>query len=546
LETLRSYYLDRGYINFEIESTQVSITPDKKDIFITIVVNEGEVFSISDIKLAGNLVVAKEELFPLIEISRGDVFSRKVVTASSERISQLLGDSGYAFANVNSIPDIDNDQKRVGLTFFVDPGKRVYVRRIEIGGNTKTRDEVLRRELRQMESAWFSSSLVRRSRERLQRLGYFEEVNIETPAVAGSADEVDVNISVKERNSGTLAAGLGYSQSDGLVFNTSVTQSNFLGTGKRVSLGFNTSSSNTLYRLAFTNPYYTIDGISRGFNLSYRKTDFAELNSLDYITNVGEASINFGLPVSDTGNVGLDLGVVGTEFRAGASQVAQEFEDTYGRDFLDFRLTASWRDDSRDSAVFPRSGALQRLIATLSVPGSDLQFYRLGYTHERYVPLWGDYIFNFGIDLGYGDGLGDTDILPFFENFFAGGPRSVRGFKQNTLGPRETEDVNSDPIGGNLKLTGNLELIFPTFLGGQFEKTTRFTAFMDVGNVWLTYGPEERESVGFNVDDLRYSVGLGATWLSPLGALSVSFAYPLNDKDGDEVENFQFNLGQTF
>jgi outer membrane protein insertion porin family len=546
LETLRSYYLDRGFINFDIESTQVSITPDKKDIFITIVVNEGDVFTISDIKLAGDLVVEKETLFPMIHLRRGETFSRKVVTASAERISALLGDSGYAFANVNSIPEIDNENRQAALTFFVDPGKRVYVRRINIRGNTKTRDVVLRREMRQMEAAWFSSALVRNSRERLQRLGYFDEVNVETPAVPGSADEVDVNVAVKEKSSGIIAAGIGYSQSDGIIFNSSISQNNFLGTGKRVSFAVNTSSSNTHYQLAYTNPYYTVDGISRGFNLSYRKTDFDELNSLDYITNVGEAGMEFGLPISDTGRVGLDIAVVKTDYRAGESLIAKEFEDVYGSDFLDFRLTGSWQDDTRDSAIFPRRGAVQRLTGTVSIPGSDLVFYRVGYRHDRYVPLWGDFVLRMNADLGYGDGFGDTEILPFFENFFAGGPRSIRGFEQNTLGPRETANPNSDPIGGNLKLAGNVEMIFPTFLSGQFEKTTRFSAFLDVGNVWLTYGPEERDSVGFDIGELRYSVGLAAAWLSPLGALSVSIGYPLNEQEGDRVENFQFSFGSTF
>ncbi len=330
LESLRSYYLDRGYIKFDIESTQVSITPDKQDIFVTVVINEGDLYTIEDIKLAGDLVMPAEQLFPLIPIVRGEEFSRKVVTASAESISKQMGDNGYAFANVNTIPEIDDENKRVALTFFVDPGKRVYVRRINIKGNSKTRDEVLRRELRQMESAWFSASLVRHSRERLQRLGYFDEVNVETPAVPGSADQVDVNISVKEKSSGSIAAGLGFSQSEGLIFNTSVTQSNFLGTGKRVSLAVNTSSSNTQYKLAYTNPYYTIDGISRGFNLAYRKTDFSELNSLDYLTNVAEAGVNFGLPISDTGRIGLDISLVSTEFRAGGSIIAQVFEDWNG------------------------------------------------------------------------------------------------------------------------------------------------------------------------------------------------------------------------
>jgi outer membrane protein insertion porin family len=546
LETLRSYYLDRGYINFEIESTQVSITPDKKDIFITVVVKEGAVHTISDIKLAGDLVVKKEDLFPLMELHRGDVFSRKAVTASSERISQALGDKGYAFANVNSIPEIDKTNKQVALTFFVDPGKRVYVRRINISGNTKTRDEVLRREMRQMESAWFSSERVKRSRERLQRLGFFEEVNIETPAVAGSADEVDVNVSVKEKSSGVLAASIGYSQTDGIIFNTSITQNNFLGTGKQMSLGFNNSSTNTLYRFSYTNPYYTIDGISRGFNLSYRKTDFSQLNTLSYITNVGEIGVNFGLPISDTAQIGLDASYVHTDLRPGTSQVADAFASENGSLFNDYRFTLSWRDDSRDSAIFPKRGALQRLAAMVSVPLSDLEFYRLSYTHDRYVPLWRDLVLNLNGEVGYGDGIGGTHNLPFFENFFAGGPRSVRGFRQNTLGPRETTDVHSDPIGGNFKMVGGIELILPSLLGGQFAKTTRFTTFFDAGNVWQTYGGKGRESVGFDIQDLRYSVGVGVGWLSPIGALSVSIGFPLNSKEGDRTENFQFNLGQVF
>ncbi len=547
LESLRSYYLDRGFVTFDIESTQVSITPDKQDIFITIVIKEGPLYTVSDIKLAGNLVVPKAELFPLIQLVRGEPFSRKEITASSERVSKLLGDSGYAFANVNNIPEIDEEKRQVALTFFVDPGKRVYVRRINIKGNTKTRDIVLRRELRQMESAWFSNKLIRDSRERLQRLGYFDEVNVETPAVAGSADEVDVNISVKEKSSGAIAAGLGYSQSDGIIFSTSVSQSNFLGTGKKVSFAINTSSSNTHYQLAYTNPYYTIDGISRGFNLSYRKTDFDQLNSLDYVTNVGEVSANFGLPISDKSRVGLDAAVVSTEFRAGASSlIAQEFENRYGQDFLDFRLTGTWSYDSRDSSIFPKRGSLQKLTTLLSVPGSDLQFYRINYRHERYMPLGGDYVFRLLADVGYGDGYGDTPIMPFFEHFFAGGPKSVRGFEQNTLGPRETNDPNSDPVGGNVKLAGSAELIFPSLLSGQFEKTTRFSAFFDVGNVWLTNGPEERDSVGFDLNDLRYSAGLAASWLSPLGALTVSIAYPLTSKEGDREENFQFGFGTTF
>lgn len=541
LETLRSYYLDRGYINFTIKSTQVSITPNKKDIFITIVIKEGSVYTISDIKLAGNLVVPPVHLFPLVQLHRGDVFSRKTVTASIERIQELLGDRGYAFAKVNSIPEIDTTKKTVELTFFIDPGKRVYVRRINISGNTRTRDEVIRREIRQMESAWFSTGLLKRSRDRLKRLGFFEDVQINTPPVAGSADEIDVNLEVKEKSSGLLAATIGYSQTDGVVFSTSITQYNFLGTGKRMSLGFNNSASNTMYRLSYTNPYYTIDGISRGFDLSYSKTDYAELNVLNYATDIKQAGINFGLPISDTARVGLDLSYIGTDLRAGNSQTAQNFVTKHGSQFSDYRLTLRWVRDSRDSALLPTNGTLQQLAFAITVPPiSDLEFYRVNYKHDQYFPLWEDLALNFNEDIGYGNGFGNTNGLPFFQNFFAGGPRSVRGFKQNTLGPR---DPNNDSIGGNFKIVGGLELILPSMFGPEFAKTARITAFFDIGNVWQITGSN---SSGFDLKDLRYSVGVGASWLSPIGPMSISLGFPLNSQSGDQSEIFQFNLGRTF
>ncbi|WP_296806741.1 outer membrane protein assembly factor BamA, partial [Thiocapsa sp.] len=317
LESLRSFYLDRGFIRFDITSTQVSISADKKEIYITVVVNEGEPYRISDIKLAGEPSIPSEELFPLIHLKRGDYFSRRATTESAERISNLLGDRGYAFANVNTIPEIDEEAREVSVTFFVDPGQRVYVRRVNMKGNTRTRDEVLRREMRQLESAWFSAELVRKSRERLQRLGYFDDVTIETPAVPGSADQVDVDVTVTEKPAGNLSAGVGYSQSQGILFNASVTQNNFLGTGKRVSFGVNTSEATQLYQIAYTNPFYTVDGISRGFNVSYRETDFDELIGADYSTDVGVIGMNFGLPISETSRAGLGVRYQYTNFIAG-------------------------------------------------------------------------------------------------------------------------------------------------------------------------------------------------------------------------------------
>jgi len=433
------------------------------------------------------------------------------------------------------------------VTFFIDPGKRVYVRRINMKGNTRTRDEVLRREMRQLETAWFSTDLVKRSRERLQRLGYFEDVNIETPAVPGSADQVDVDVTVKEKPSGNLMAGVGFSQSQGIIFNTSISQANFLGTGKRVAFAFNSSRTNQFYQLAYTNPYYTIDGISRGFDLSYRTTDFDQLIGADYSTDVGRAAINFGLPLSDTSVAGLGLYYQNTRFFAGTtSDLAEQFVIDNGDTFNDLFLTLSYTKDSRDSAIFPKDGTLQTLFGEFAVPGSDLQYYRLNYRGRHYIPLTRRFTFALKADLGYGGGYGDTSELPFFENFYAGGPNSVRGFKANTLGPRDTTTGYEDPVGGNLKLVGGLELYAPPPVGGKFEKTLRLGAFLDFGNVWWTESTDLVAPTGFDLGQLRYSTGLSLAWLSPVGALALSVGVPLNAEDQDETQMFQFSFGQSF
>ncbi len=545
LERLRSFYLDRGYINFEITSTQVSISPDKEGMYVTIAIEEGDVYRVREIKLAGESTVPTELLFPLIHLRRGEDFSRIKATESAERISELLGSEGYAFANVNAVPEIDEENKEVTITFFVDPGKRVYVRRINMEGNTRTRDVVLRREMRQLERAWFSTDLVRRSRERLQRLGYFENVTIETPAVPGLADQVDVNVGVRERPSGNLLAGVGFSQSQGILLNASVTQNNFLGTGKRVSMAVNTSRSTQLYRLAYTNPYYTVDGISRGFDLSYRATNFDDLIGADYSTDVGLAEVNFGLPISDVSRAGLGLRYQYTRFFPGTSKLASSFVRDNGDTFHDFFVTANYTRDSRDSAIFPSKGGLQRVFGELAVPGSDLQYYRLNLQGRQYVPLTRRFTFALRGDLGYGAGYGETAQMPFFENFYAGGPRSVRGYEAYSLGPREV-DGDDDPVGGNLKLTGSLEVFAPPPIGGQFEDTVRLGAFLDFGNVWWTEADSLVGPTGFDLGELRYSAGLSFAWLSPVGALSLSLGFPINAEDHDDTQVFQFSFGQTF
>jgi outer membrane protein insertion porin family len=539
LETLRSYYLDRGYVDFKIDSTQVSITPDKKDIYITIVIHEGPVYTLSDIKLAGELELSQQELFPLIHLRRGEVFSRKQITASAERLTSHYSDAGYAFANINSIPDIDQEKREVAITFFIDPGKRVYVRYINVTGNSNTRDEVVRRELRQMESSWFSGEQVKLSRERLQRLGYFGDVNIETPAVTGTTDEVDVNIDVEEKSSGTLSAGVGYSQTQGLILSGNISQDNFLGSGKKVSAGFDTSTANKRIILAYNNPYYTIDGISRGFDISYRKTDFGELNITNYSTDVSRIGMNFGIPLTEYDRLRFSLAYEHTMFYVGEdpSQEVVDFVETNGDVFDDVEFITSWVRDTRDRAIFANSGARQTVILETDLPGSDLNYYRLTYLHTRFFPLYRSFVLRTNLDLGYGDGYGDDDTLPFFRNFYAGGITTVRGFKGNSLGPK---DEYGRALGANSRIVGQMDLLFPP-PGGGFENTMRFGVFLDVGNV---FDLENGQSI--NADEFRASAGGSLSWMSPIGPLIFSVAYPFKQGDDDEIEIFQFSVGAGF
>lgn len=535
LETLRSFYLDRGYIKFAVDSTQVAISPDKQDIYITINVTEGDVYTISDIKLTGDLVLDAELYFPLIQLRRGEPFSRREVVNSTDRINERLSDQGYAFANVNNIPEVDEENRTVSVTYFVDPGKQVYVRRIDIEGNRRTRDRVIRREMRQMESARLSNTKILLSRERLRRLGFFEDISIETPAVPGSTDLMDVLVTVKEQPSGSLSGGLGYSETQGVTLSASVREDNFLGTGKRVALTFNNSKYNQHYMLSYNNPYATVNGISRGFTFSYQETDYEELNISDYQTDTSLASVNFGLPLSDFNRVNAGFALEYIKFQPGTapSEEIEEFVEREGDTFLDFKLTTSWRHDSRDSAIFPTRGVSQRFLADFTIPGSDLQFYRLSYNYREFIPLYKDYIFSYRGDIGYADGYGKTEELPFFENFFAGGEKTVRGFKTNTLGPRDSYD---DPLGGNIKLVGSVELFAPPPFG-DLQETLRMSTFLDFGNVFDS-------TVEF--DEFRYSVGVGVTWMSPMGAMTMSYGIPLNEQDGDDIENFQFSFGQVF
>ena len=535
LELIKSFYLDRGYLNFAVDSTQVTISPDKKGIFIAINVSEGDIYTIGDIKITGKLIVDPEEYYPLIHLRRKEPFSRRKVVDSTDRITEKLSEMGYAFANVNHIPEIDEENKTVSITYFMDPGKRVYVRRIDVKGNSRTRDRVVRREMRQMENTWMSNSKLTLSRERLRRLGFFEDVTVETPSVPGSTDMTDVLVTVKEKPSGSLAGGLGYSGSQGVSFSASITEDNFLGTGKKVTLAANTSSYNTRYQLSYFNPYATINGISRGFNLSYQKTDFNELNISDYRTDLSEASVNYGVPISDFNRIRVKFAIQNTDLTLGSLPPLEiiDFVLKEGDSYLNYKLTGSWSHDSRDSAIFPTVGTSQSLSAALTIPGSDLQFYKLSYRYRQYIPLYRSFVFAGRAEVGYGDSYGKTSALPFFENYYAGGEKSVRGFKNNTLGPL---DSTGDPIGGNIKLLGGLELYSPPPFG-KLESTVRMSVFLDAGNVF-------QDRVEY--DEIRYSVGIGATWLSPMGAMTLSYGVPLNEQKLDRVENFQFSFGSIF
>lgn len=537
LERLRNFYQDQGFLEFNIDSTQVSITPDKEKIYITVNITEGKKYTVTGYKLAGTFVVPEKTLSDLVRIEAGDVFSRKQVTEATKRITDRLANDGYAFANVNAIPDVDKEKSQVSFTFFVDPGRRVYVRRINFSGNVATRDVVLRREMRQLEGAWYNAAKIERSRVRLQRLGFFDDVNVETPAVPGVADQVDVNVTVKERPTGNLLLGVGYSDTDGLLLNASVSQNNLFGTGKQLSVSFDNSRSTTNFNINYINPYYTKDGISRGFNIYSSTVDAAAANTASYTADTRGVGMFFGIPLSEDNsiNVGGDVENVVLHTDTSSAQVAQDFVAQYGKSNTNFKATLGWSHDTLNSLLLPTSGTLQKLSGEIAVPGSDITYYKLTYLAGHYWPLSDRYTFKAKAELGYGDGYGSTGSLPFYKNFFAGGSSTVRGYSSRSLGPKDTLPPN-DPIGGNRRVLGNMEILFPLPGSSRDNKSMRLSLFVDGG---MVYGPGEKVDLG----QLRYSSGLAFNWYSPVGPLSFSYAIPLNDKPGDKTEAFQFTLG---
>jgi outer membrane protein insertion porin family len=541
LERLTSYYHDRGYVNFTITSAQVSISPDRQNIHITVNVSEGEQHRLGEIRLAGEFPIAEDELRALLVTERGELYSRRQITRSAAAMRDRLGEEGYAFANVNPIPELDEATNTVDLTYFVDPGSRVYVRRINIAGNYRTRDEVIRRELRQMEGAWLSSQRVQRSRNRLQRLGFFSDVNIETPQVPGTADQVDLNVTVAEQLSGSLQAGIGYGDYQGFLVNFSIEQDNLLGAGDRMSFTINNSRVDRIYSLAYTERYHTIDGVSRSFNASLRDTRAARADLIDYGVRSGTLGVGYGIPINEDDVLNVNFAYETLALRVGENTgaTAREFVEEHGDDFDNYKVTLGWTRDTRNRAFFPTEGGRQQLSGLVAVPGSDLEFYKLSYNHKRWFGLTRAWTLALEARLAYGTGYSGTSRLPFFENYYAGGISTLRGFRGNSLGPQEeVPDGRLLPLGGNARVLGTAELVFPVPFADV--DSVRLLAFLDAGNVFDTH------TGSVDLDDLRYSTGVGLTWMSPLGALTLSLGWPLNDQPGDRTQRFQFSLGAFF
>ena len=551
LERLRSWYLDRGYINFDITSTQVSISPDKQHVYITVNIDEGEKYTINDVKLAGDLPIPQEEADALLLAEPGQVFSRKLVTSTEEVLTRRLGNDGYTFANVTGIPTPNHENQTVELTFFVDPGRRAYVRRINFVGNTKTDDEVLRREMRQLEGASANAEQIELSRVRLERLGFFKQVNVTTQPVPGTNDQIDVTYTVEEQPSGNVTASIGFSQSDGLLLGGSISQNNFLGTGNRVSLGLNRSDISQLYSFSFFDPYFTVDGVSRGYDVYYRTYDFEDSDISSYAANTFGGNIRFGYPLSETQSINFSLGVDGTDITTGSATplVILDYLAQNGHQFTNFKTSIGWSQSALNRGLLPTAGYSQSLSLSLALPGSTTTFYKLTYRGQYLYPLTDNFTARFATRLGYGGAYGDTTELPFFENFYAGGFGSVRGYRDNSLGPKAAQlndptDFNS--LGGDVLIEGTAELLFPLpFITDQ--RSLRTSVFFDFGNVFDTScSPLVVDCFRPDFKELRYSAGFGLTWITPLGPLTFSLAKALNAKGEDDTQSFQFSLGTPF
>ncbi|MFL2531725.1 MAG: outer membrane protein assembly factor BamA [Porticoccaceae bacterium] len=561
IEALETWYLDRGYLAFEIKNTQVSVSPDKESVYITITIDEGETFTISDVELSGELKLSESVIRSMILMRKGMRFSQALMTTSSELITRRLGNEGYTFAKVEGYPELNKEDNTAKVTFILMPGMRAYVRRIEFRGNTKTQDDVLRREMRQMEGSSASNALIDLSKVRLERLGYFKGVEVETIPVAGVNDQIDVVYTLEEQPSGSVGASIGYAQGYGMVIGANLSENNFLGTGKKVTVAINRSTYRDSLNLSFTEPYFTVDGVSVGYSIFARETDYDQINVSSFSTNSKGANVNWGYPLSETDRIGFGFGYESLDIQSGyySSGVIRDFIDDNGSEFGVFNVNLSWSRSTLNRGMFATRGTSQRVGLNLALPGSDMEYYKATYKGQYLRGLTRSLTLKLRTDLGLGESYGDTTQLPFFKNFYGGGFGSVRGFERNSLGPQDRpcivqedsscsapENYMPDPIGGNVQIEFGAEIIFPMpFI--KDKRSVQSAFFVDVGNIFSTKCGDQLENC-FKPDfgELRYSVGVGATWLSAMGPLTFSYAKPLNTSADDELEMFQFSLGNQF
>ncbi len=554
LEAIESFYLDQGYLNFQVDSTQVSIAPNMEDVYITINVSEGEQFMVSGIEIAGELRdIPEANIRALIITREGQLFSRQYMTSSEERIEAALGNAGYTFASATGEPVIDDNGETVTVKYFVDAGKRAYVRRVNFQGNTVTQDHVLRREMRQLEGGWASTAMIEGSKIRLQRLGFFKNINVETPSVPGTEDQIDVNYTVEEQPSGSISATVGFAENTGLILGLGYQESNVFGTGNSINVGINRSDFQESLNVSFFDPYYTVDGVSRGYSFFYRKSDYDEFNVASFSTDSYGANISFGYPISEISRINFSVGYEHTDIEEGIvpAQEISEFLDREGNQFDLFTLTAAYSMSALNRGLLPTRGRSQSISMELTIPGSELEYYRVNYSGQIFFPLFDPFTLRLRTNLGYGGTYGDTETYPFYKHFFAGGMGSVRGFESNSLGPRSTPSPQDqfndpDPIGGNVLIEMSAEILFPLpFIEDQSQMKSVF--FFDAGNVFNSDCPDVSVyCLDLSDGELRYSAGIAFTWITGFAPISFALSVPINEKDGDETETFQFELGKTF
>ena len=549
LEKIRSFYMNRGYLDFDIENTTVSISETKKNVYIAIIIDEGDKYNFGDIRISGKFYPLKEEsIFQNnIKTSKGEVFSRKLLNQSTESINQELGNYGYAFSNVNPIPDVDKNNLTVGFNYFIDPGKKVYVRRISFIGNEGTQDKVLRREMRQFESSYYDKEKIDQSTRRLKRTQYFEGVDIKTVSVPGISDQVDLTVAVKEKNTGSVKLGAGASSDEGLVGSFSVTQANFLGTGNTVSAEINTSSVNTVYALTHIDPYFTPDGISRRLTAFMRETNTKDLDTGQYDKKSYGLGVGFGVPMNefDTVRIGFDVDMSDITLVDSSPQRYKDYctqvsgGNSSGCDQNEAVLSVGYTSDKRDSALYPTSGYKYDIGSEITLPLLDMQYYQINAKVSDFTPLTKEFVWNNDLNLGYAHSYGD-DPYPFFQNYYVGGSSSVRGYKAASIGKQYYDESQDDFVstGGTTKIVASTSILFP-LPGGMFKDQIRLETFIDGGGVW-------EENADIALDEMRFSAGLSVQWVSPFGPINVSFAKALNDDAQDETESFQFGMGTNF